>query len=356
MLSSDFFSIFKDRRILITGDSGFKGSWLALWLNKLGAKVTGISLPPRSERDLFFRCKLSEVITHIDLDIRDYEKVSTIFSKINPEFVFHLAAQSLVSLSYKDPIQTFSTNVMGTVHVLEACRRLSSMPKIINVTSDKCYKNSESGRAFQESDPFGGKDPYSNSKACAELVAESLRSSFFNEDSIASVRAGNVIGGGDWCEDRIVPDLFRAIYSSKSLSIRNPSSIRPWQFVLEPLHGYLRVAAALYRGLPDAASGWNFGPQETNMCSVKDLMDQFIKVMNRGSYIIEPSINQGHEAKTLRLNSSKAKAELSWKQILTIDEMIQWTADGYDSIMEDTAQEVINHQIDQFMQLVSTRT
>jgi CDP-glucose 4,6-dehydratase len=256
-------SIYKGKTVLVTWDTGFKGSWLSLWLGHLGARVIGYSLPPKTAGDNYNICALGEKIIHIDGDIRDYRALQDVFSKYEPDMVFHLAAQALVLDSYKDPLYTFETNTMGTVNVLEAIRHTPSVKAAIVVTSDKCYDNKEWIYGYRETDPMGGVDPYSASKGACEIVASSYIRSFFNGENtanVATVRAGNVLGGGDWCANRIVPDCIRALQDNKPITIRNPDAVRPWQHVLEPLNGYLLLGASLYASGKSYFGPWNFGP------------------------------------------------------------------------------------------------
>lgn len=328
--SRQLLSRFRGKRVLLTGDTGFKGSWLALWLSELGAEVTGIALPPPTNDALFFSADVASHISHRNIDIRDYAAVETLIQDLQPEIVFHLAAQSLVGLGYSDPIATYETNVMGTLHVLLACSKLPRRPKIVNVTSDKCYRNDGCGKAYTEGDELGGKDPYSNSKSCAELVAQSVKYSFYSNHDIASVRAGNVIGGGDWCEDRLIPDLFRAVFASQPLTLRNPAFVRPWQFVLEPLFGYLLVGEALLTERQEVARAWNFGPEDSNMCPAQDLVDSFISHLgDRACEVYRGPSHIATEASVLKLSSAAAREKLGWRPVLTFDEMVAWTTEGY---------------------------
>jgi CDP-glucose 4,6-dehydratase len=252
----------RDKRVLVTGHTGFKGSWLSLWLQSMGAELCGVALAPPTNPALFDVARVAEGMDHQIADIRDYEKILTLMAEFKPEIVIHMAAQPLVRLSYKQPIETYATNVMGTVHVLEAARHVGSVRAIVNVTTDKCYKNREWVWGYREDEPMGGDDPYSNSKGCAELVSAAYRKSFLTEAGIAlaTARAGNVIGGGDWALDRLIPDVLRALESDSQVHIRKPHAIRPWQHVLEPLSGYLLLAQHLYDEGQVDAEGWNFGP------------------------------------------------------------------------------------------------
>lgn len=327
-----FNKIFENKKVLITGDTGFKGSWLAIWLKELGADVYGYALPPQREEDNFVKCKLSEKIKHHDGDIRDKESLVKYFDLIQPEFAFHLAAQPIVLESYKDPHYTFETNIMGTINFFEAVRNTHSIKVAINVTSDKCYQNNEWVWGYRENDPMGGKDPYSASKGCSEIVTNAYLNSFFlNEGSanIASVRAGNVIGGGDWAENRIIPDFFRAIKMQEKLIIRNPNATRPWQHVLEPLGGYLHLTVKLYIEGKKYSGGWNFGPLDQANHKVVELIEAIIKYSGKGGVVFNNKLEKLYEADLLKLDISKAQWNLKWKPILTFEELIKFTVDGY---------------------------
>lgn len=336
MEAVDVMSVLKDaykgRRVLVTGDTGFKGSWLAIWLTYLGADVQGYALPPKSEDDNFSICRIHQKIHHTDGDIRDDEQLTSVFDSFRPEVVFHLAAQALVLPSYANPVETFDTNVMGTVRVLEAVRQTPSVRAVVNITSDKCYDNREWVWGYRESDPMGGKDPYSASKGCAELVTAAYRHSFFsspNSPLVATARAGNVIGGGDWGECRLIADIFRGWRQGQEVLIRNPKSTRPWQFVLEPLRGYLELGRRLLAGDPICADAWNFGPDGLESRTVQQVVDALIRKLGSGTYRIEESGGALHEANTLSLDISKAQYRLGWKPILTFEQIINMTVDGY---------------------------
>lgn len=307
------------RRVLVTGHTGFKGSWLALWLHHLGAQVVGYALPPPFTRGLFETAGLAERVTSIEGDVRDREQLLSVVRRHQPEVVFHLAAQSLVRPSYQDPVGTYSTNVMGTMHLLEALRLTDSARAIVNVTSDKCYDNKEWVWGYRESDPVGGHDPYSSSKGCAELLTRSYRRSFFPGEAyqehrvaLASARAGNVIGGGDWSEDRLIPDIMRALEQDKPVFIRNPQQTRPWQHVLESLSGYLSLARALVEQGPAVAEAWNFGPRYDDTYSVRDVVERTLALWGEGHVDYARTRSGIHEASLLKLDCSKAKARLDW--------------------------------------------
>jgi CDP-glucose 4,6-dehydratase len=318
------------RRVLVTGHTGFKGSWLSLWLESLGARVTGLALAPETEPALFEVLGLGTRLHDHRADVRDPAAVARVFDACRPEVVFHLAAQALVRDSYREPVATFATNVMGTAHVLEAARRCDSLRAVVVATSDKCYENDETGRAFREGDPLGGRDPYSASKAGAELVAASWRASFPGTScaALATVRAGNVIGGGDWARDRIVPDLVRGFAAGQPVPIRNPRAVRPWQHVLEPLAGYLRVAEVLLEGGADCATAWNFGPDAAGALPVAELVAQAAARWGDGAQWTHDAEPQPHEARLLQLDSARARTRLGWVPRWTtgraIDETIDW--------------------------------
>lgn len=325
-----FLEIFKEKKILITGDTGFKGSWLSIWLMSLGAKVYGYALPPKRKEDNYVACELDKKLHHVDGDIRDLKTLTDYFNNIQPDFVFHLAAQPLVLKSYDDPYETFSTNVMGVVNIFEAARNTPSVKVVINVTTDKCYQNNNWIWGYRENDRMGGEDPYSASKSASEIITTSYIKSFFGDKStanVASVRAGNVIGAGDWAENRIIPDYFRAKISKQTLLIRNPNSTRPWQHVLEPLSGYLNLASLLYIEGKEYQGGWNFGPIDAN--SVLDLINQIEKDNNDVGFIIDENIKPTPEARLLQLDISKAKNELEWVPALDFESTVRYTAKGY---------------------------
>ncbi len=327
-----FSGIYKGKRVLITGDTGFKGSWLAIWLMEMGAEVYGYALPPKSDRENFSLCRLGTVVHHRDGDIRDLDALQHFFSEVQPDIAFHLAAQAIVLDSYEQPHYTFETNMMGVVNFFEAVRNTPSVKAAVNITSDKCYQNNEWVWGYRETDPMGGHDPYSASKGCSELITQSYIRSFFSQPgscAVASARAGNVIGGGDHAPYRIVPDFFRAVADNKKLVIRNPEAIRPWQHVLEPLGGYLLLASRLNTDGTAFSGGWNFGPVETNCATVRVLVESIIGVAKTGEYEVPPSENAPHEATLLKLDISKANARLNWRPSLSFEETIGFTVTGY---------------------------
>lgn len=323
----------KNKKVLITGHTGFKGGWLSMILTQKGAKVIGFSLKPKTNPSLFDALKLDKKITSIFGDIRNSKELTKVIKKYNPEIVFHLAAQPLVRKSYKDPIETYETNVLGTVNVLEAVRNSDSVKAVVCITTDKCYENKEWVWPYRENDQLGGHDPYSASKACSELVIASYRNSFFNgKDSkvlLASTRAGNVIGGGDWSEDRLIPDVIRNVFEGKDLEIRNPGSVRPWQHVLDPLFGYLAIAEKLIDKGREFASAWNFGPDNDEVVSVKSVLKILNNSLEKKFEFKKSEVKNPHEANLLLLDSSKAKKDLQWLPKLKIERAVRFTADWY---------------------------
>ena len=345
-MKNSFERLFKGRRVLVTGDTGFKGSWLSLWLHELGAEVTGFALPPEREDDHFNLLGLNRLIRHIDGDIRDLSAVERVFKEAEPEFLFHLAAQPLVRLSYDEPKLTFDTNVGGSVNILEAVRATPSLRSVIYVTSDKCYRNNEWPWGYRENDVLGGHDPYS--------VFSSYMSSFFSSRAGlggASVRAGNVIGGGDWAADRIVPDSIRFLRNHKPILIRNPDATRPWQHVLEPLYGYLLTASMLYHEPARFSGPWNFGPDGDSIRTVGALAEKIVDCWGEGS--VEIAVNSGgpHEARLLHLNCDKARSLLDWRPRWSFDRAIKETVDWYKEVCSGKAAlEVSRRQIRDYME------
>ena len=354
---SMFKGIYKDRTVLVTGHTGFIGSWLVLWLQSLGAKVVGYSLEPSTKPSLFETLGLENEITHIIGDIQDKQNLSDNIEKYKPEIVIHLAAQPLVRVSYEDPVETFRTNILGTVNILDSIRKSGSVSSCVVMTSDKCYQNLDADRFHKETDPLGGSDPYSASKGAAEIITNSFRNSFFNKSNIATVRAGNVIGGGDWAKDRIVPDCIRALTTNKKIMVRNPSSIRPWQFVLEPISGILWLGSKLYTKPEKYSEAWNLGPNQTSNITVEKVVQNIIRIWDKdgsekGSWLdtSKESKNQPNESISLLLDSTKALTSLEWKTIYSFETAINQTVSWYKSYYNnDTSMKELSvHQIEQY--------
>jgi CDP-glucose 4,6-dehydratase len=344
--------LWRGRRVLLTGHTGFKGSWLALWLHGLGAEVTGYSLAPPTDPSLFELAQVGDVTSSLEADVRDLPSLERAFAAHRPEVVIHMAAQSLVRRSYADPVETYETNVLGSVNVLEAARRAGEPPRVvINVTTDKVYENLERDEPFREDEPKGGHDPYSNSKACSELVTAAYRTSFFAGGSpiaVASARAGNVIGGGDWGEDRLVPDLIRGALAGQAVPIRNPDAIRPWQHVLNPLSGYMRLAEAMWES-PDYAGAWNFGPDERDEVSVRHVADRLSELWDGGIAWEQDAGEHPHEAHYLRLDSSKARTRLGWAPRWDLDQALTSTAAWHAGLAAgDDARALVLKQVEAF--------
>jgi CDP-glucose 4,6-dehydratase len=324
------------RRVFLTGHTGFKGSWLSLWLEALGADVTGYALPPPTQPSLFEQAGVAQSIRSIVADIRDFARLKKAIDECRPEVVIHMGAQTVVRRGYEDPIETYSTNVMGTVNLFEALRQLDHPCAVVNVTSDKCYQNREWLWAYREDDVMGGHDPYSNSKACAELVTSAYRDSFFSPGAheshgvaLASARAGNVIGGGDWTANQLIPDLMRAFLAAQPCLIRNPLATRPWQFVLEPLRGYLMLAERLLQDPKTFASGWNFGPADDDARPVSWIATKLVNSWGTGAKWTQDGAVHPHEAHLLKLDASKAKFYLNWHPVLPLDAALDWIVAWY---------------------------
>lgn len=320
------------RRVLVTGHTGFKGAWLTAWLRDVGARVTGYSLPPeRAVPSLFEAAAVGDGVASVFGDVCNRPRLEATLHDAAPEIVLHLAAQSLVRQSYVDPTETYATNVMGTVHLLDAVRQVESVRAVVIVTSDKCYENQGLDRGYREDDPMGGHDPYSSSKGCAELVTSAMRRSFFQDGpvAVASARAGNVIGGGDWAADRLVPDLVRAAVAGQPADIRRPDAVRPWQLVLEPLRGYLMLARELVEHGHAAAEAWNFGPRDEDAVSVREVVQRMQRSWDRIAPRYASRAEGPHEAEILRLDYRKAQTRLGWAPQLTLDETIEHTVRWY---------------------------
>ena len=325
-------SFYKGKRVLVTGHTGFKGAWLSIWLKSMGADVFGYALDPISENSIFSTSGIHKLITDVRDDIRNFQRLNDLFIEIRPEIVFHLAAQPLVLESYQTPLSTIEVNVQGSCNVLEAVRLCNSVRAVVMITTDKCYENREWVWGYRETDAMGGHDPYSASKGAAELIISSYYRSFFKDKmqtGVASVRAGNVIGGGDWSENRIVPDVFRAIFLDQSIRVRNPNSVRPWQHVLEPLGAYLLLAERMWQNPIEFSGAWNIGPSSGNIRTVKDLVNGIIKSCGRGHWEEDNATNVVHEANMLSLDINKAQKLLGWSPVLSFPETIEITCDWY---------------------------
>jgi CDP-glucose 4,6-dehydratase len=335
MIDQDFW---RGKRVFLTGHTGFKGSWLSLWLQSMGAQVVGVSLEPPTKTNLYEQAHVADGMVSLREDIRNLDRMKALFLEYQPEIVFHLAAQPLVRYSYREPVETYQTNVMGTLNILEAIRSVNSVRAAVMITTDKCYKNKEWEWGYREIDPMGGHDPYSSSKGCAELLIASYRDSYFpskechqHKTAIASVRAGNVIGGGDWAEDRLIPDIIRAIQSNNSVHIRNPNSIRPWQHVLEPLDGYIELAEKLFILGNQYAEGWNFGPKEEDAKPVQWIVEKLTGLWGDNAKWDVDKGEHPHEAKYLKLDCSKAYNRLDWRPKwnlqTALEKIIEWHKD-----------------------------
>ena len=351
-----FNNVYKNKTVLVTGHTGFKGSWLSIWLRELGANVIGYALDPYTEKDNFVLTKLENKITDIRGDVRDKEHLEKVFKQYKPDFVFHLAAQPLVRLSYDQPVETYEVNVMGTINVMECIRKTPETKVGIMITTDKCYENKEQIWGYRENEAFGGYDPYSSSKGAAEIAINSWRNSFFNpkdyekhKKSIASVRAGNVIGGGDWSLDRIIPDCIRALEKDEAISIRNPKAIRPWEHVLEPLSGYLLLGQKMYEEPSKYCEGWNFGPNLDSIVPVWEIGEKLIKYYGSGRLEDKSKKGELHEAKLLVLDITKVRFNFGWKPRWDIDKAIEKTVEWYKEYSNENVYELCVKQIEKFI-------
>lgn len=329
-------AFWKGKRVLITGHTGFKGGWLSLWLAKKGAEITGYALEPPTQPSFFSACHLDGRLESVIGDIRDLSRFQSVVNKVQPEIIIHMAAQALVRLSYEDPVNTYTTNILGTVNVLETARQCPGLKAVLVITSDKCYENREWYWGYREIDPMGGYDPYACSKGCAELITASYRNSFFPSSrypehgiALASARAGNVIGGGDWAQDRLIPDIFKSAMAGSTIKIRYPGAVRPWQHVLDPLQGYLNLVKRLYNDGPDFAEGWNFGPTDTNCQPVSSILNYLQKLMGNRIIWSPDEKSHPHEAFYLKLDCSKACQRLRWRSKLDLPTALEWTAEWY---------------------------
>ena len=353
-----FKGFFKGKRVLVTGHTGFKGSWLCIWLHELGAEIVGIGLAPFSERDNFVLSGIgSKIKADIRADIRDGEKMKQIFAEYQPEIVFHLAAQPLVRLSYEIPVDTYEVNVMGTIHIMEAIRATKSVKVGVMITTDKCYDNCEQLEGYVETDSFGGYDPYSSSKGACEVAIQSWRRSFFNPESygkkhtvsLASARAGNVIGGGDWAKDRIIPDCIRALETTKIIDIRSPKAVRPWEHVLEPLSGYMLLSQKMWDNPTEYCEGWNFGPEQESVLTVWDVASAIIENFGFGELKDVSDPDELHEANLLMLNINKAKTRLGWYPRLNAKQTAVLTSDWYKRYTTENVYDLCVEEINKFI-------
>ena len=347
------------KKVLLTGHTGFKGSWLSLWLQKLNASVIGFSKSIPTNPSLFELANIENGMTSITGNVCDYDKLEETIKEYKPEIVIHMAAQAILRESYSNPIETYATNVMGTVNLLESIRKVGNVKVILNVTTDKCYEPNESSKGYLETDRLGGYDPYSNSKACSELVTLSFRNSFFNPKeyhkhgiSLASCRAGNVIGGGDWGKDRLIPDIMRGILNNEIIKIRNPNSIRPWQHVLDPLNGYLTLVEKLWSSGSEFSEGWNFGPLENDEKPVKLIVEKLTEQWSKDIRMdIDNSVNP-HEENYLRLNCIKANSRLGWMPKLNLEQGLEWITEWYKHYEQNNnMREITEQQIEKFQKL-----
>jgi len=346
----------KGKRVFVTGHTGFKGAWFCLWLKHLGAEVTGYALGPATNPCLFLAANVSNGMDSRIGDVRDRQGLARTMLDARPEVVIHMAAQSLVRYSYSHPVETYETNVLGTVNLLEAVRQCDSVKSVLVVTSDKCYENQEREEGYREDEPMGGFDPYSSSKGCTELVVSAYRRSFFEDEkqvAIATARAGNVIGGGDWSEDRLIPDMVRAFAAKEPVVIRNPSAVRPWQHVFDALHGYLLLMERMEDDPASFSGAWNFGPADEDARDVAWIVEQFVHTWGGAGWRIEADAGKLHEAHWLRLDCSKARRELNWRPVLDIERALQWIADWYSAYYDKRDVRIISQQhLDQFQQMV----
>ena len=353
-----FNNFYKGKRVLVTGHTGFKGSWLSIWLHELGAEIVGVALDPYSERDNFVLSSIgSKIKADIRADIRDGKRLKEIFAEYQPEIVFHLAAQPLVRLSYDIPVETYEVNVMGTINVMEAIRATKSVKVGVMITTDKCYDNCETMEGYVETDPFGGYDPYSSSKGACEVAIQSWRRSFFNPEdynkkhtvSLASVRAGNVIGGGDWAKDRIIPDCIRALEDGRIIDIRSPKAVRPWEHVLEPLSGYMLLAQKMWNNPTDYCEGWNFGPEAESVSTVWEVATEVINNYGSGELKDSSDPNAVHEANLLMLNVNKAKIRLGWKPRMNMKKCMELVVDWYKRYKTEDVYALCVEEINKFL-------
>ena len=359
--AADFGGLYRGKRVLVTGHTGFKGSWLCIWLRMLGAQVTGFALPPATPEDNFVKVRLQQKIEHIEGDIRDMAALQAAFDRCQPDVVFHLAAQPIVRLSYQQPLETLQTNVIGTANLLECLRKAPGPVAAVLIASDKCYENCEQLWGYRETDPLGGHDPYSARKGCAELVAACWQRSFFapepypqHQKAVATARAGNVIGGGDWSPDRIIPDCMRALKAGRVITVRNPHAVRPWQHVLEPLYGYLLLGQRLMEQGPAFGGPWNFGPDFEATRTVGELVQRLIALWGEGEWETPPQQNAPHESTLLALDCTKAKSLLGWRPRLSLHNALAYTIEWYRCFDDgDDMEPLCSRQIEAYMRLAA---
>ena len=352
-------NFWKNKKVLLTGHTGFKGSWLSIWLKKMEVELIGFSKDIPTEPSLFELADVSKDMTSVMGDIRDFSSIQKAIQENQPDIIIHMAAQALVRESYNNPLETFSTNIMGTANVLEAVKNSKKTRVVINVTSDKCYENNSEKKSFSENSPMGGFDPYSSSKGCSELITSAFRNSFYNleefdlhKTSLSTVRAGNVIGGGDWAKDRLVPDIINNIQKNESTKIRNTKAIRPWQFVLEPLSGYLLLAEKMWEEGNEFSQAWNFGPNDEDCKSVRWILEKISKEWNDKFLWEDDTGENPHEASILKLNCEKAKKRLGWESKLNIDQALEWTVNWYKEFFKNSnMKKYTEEQIDRFVSL-----
>jgi CDP-glucose 4,6-dehydratase len=351
-------AFWRDKRVFLTGHSGFKGGWLSLWLQQLGAEVIGYSLEPPSDPSLFTLARVADGMVSLHGNICDLDALQAAVRKHRPDIVIHMAAQALVRRSYADPVETYAANVMGTVNLLEAVRRTGSARAVLIITSDKCYENRNWHWGYRENEAMGGYDPYSSSKGCAELVTAAYRRSYFGSGpATASARAGNVIGGGDWADDRLIPDTIRAILRGEAVRIRSPRAVRPWQHVLEPLHGYLMLLERLWTDGAAIAEGWNFGPDDRDARPVSDIVAAVVRLWGDSASWVSDDATHPHEAAVLRLDCSKARQLIGWRPILQLDSALEWVVDWYKDYSSRRDMRVATlDQISRFQRLVGDQT
>lgn len=350
-------SFWKNKRVFVTGHTGFKGSWLCMWLKQLGVEVAGYSLSPTTEPSFFDVANIADGMNSVIGDIRDRHKLEQAIQMAKPEIVIHFAAQALVRYSYQHPVETYDVNVMGTVNLLEAVRTCGSVRSVLVITSDKCYENQEREAGYSENEAMGGYDPYSSSKGCTELVVSAYRQSFFSGEyrvALATARAGNVIGGGDWSEDRLIPDMVRSFTSGKMVSIRNPRSIRPWQHVFEALHGYLLLLESMTKEPQHFSQAWNFGPEDKDAKDVAWIVENFISGWGNANWQVERYVDNLHEAHILRLDCSKARHELNWKPVVDLEVALKWIANWYRCYYDGGNVVSLSHQqLEEFQGMVT---